>query len=144
MNIEYRISIARSRESIFAIYRDVDSWAQWDPDIEAVGLDGEFVAGTRGWLKPVGAPKTATRMVAVDEPGSFSVESKLPFCTMTFEHELVAAPQSANGTSGDTTEVTHRVVFTGALAPLFSRLIGGKIRKGISGTMEGLKQYAEA
>lgn len=136
MSIEYCIRIARPREHIFSIYRDVDSWAQWDPDIEAVGMDGDFAAGTRGWLKPVGAPKTATRMVSVVEPAAFTVESKLPFCTMTFEHELHAV--------GESTDATHRVLFSGALAPLFSRIIGGKIRKGIRGTMEGLKQYAES
>jgi len=136
MSIEHRIRIERTREQIFAIYQDVNSWAQWDPDIEAVELEGEFVSGTRGWLKPVGAPKTATRMVSVVEPASFTVEAKLPFCVMTFEHELVAV--------GDATDATHRVAFSGFLAPLFSRVIGGKIRNGIRGTMEGLKQYAES
>lgn len=136
MSIEYCIRIDRSREHIFSIYKDVDSWAQWDPDIEAVSLDGDFVTGTPGWLKPVGAPKTATKMVSVNEPASFTVESKLPFCTMTFEHVLETADEA--------TDVTHRVLFSGALAPVFSRLIGGKIRKGIQGTMEGLKDYAES
>jgi len=136
MSIEYCIRIARSREYIFSIYKDIDSWAQWDPDIEAVGLDGDFIAGTRGWLKPVGAPRTGTRMVSVIEPATFTVESRLPLCTITFEHELK--------TVGDATDVTHRVMFNGFLAPIFSRLIGSKIRKGIRGTMEGLKQYAES
>ncbi len=136
MSIEHSVTINCTPEHVFAIYKDINSWAQWDPDIEAVGMDGDFVAGTSGWLKPVGAPKTATMMMAVDEPVSFTVESKLPFCTMRFEHEL--------DTAGDATVATHRVVFTGALAPVFSRLIGGKIRKGIQGTMQGLKQYAEA
>lgn len=136
MSLEYCINIARTREHIFSIYKDVNSWAQWDPDIEAVGLDGDFIAGTRGWLKPVGAPKTSTRMVSVVEPASFTVESKLPFCTLTFEHDLK--------TVGESTDVTHRVLFSGPLAPLFSRIIGSKIRKGIRGTMEGLKQFAES
>ncbi len=136
MSIEDSITIERSPEHIFAIYKDVNSWAQWDPDIEAVGMEGEFTAGTTGWLKPVGAPKTATVMVEVNEPTSFTVESKLPFCILRFEHELNVV--------SDGTVATHRVIFTGALAPVFSRIIGGKIRKGIRGTMEGLKHYAEA
>ncbi|MFK7857395.1 MAG: SRPBCC family protein [Granulosicoccus sp.] len=136
MTIEYCIRIACSREHVFSIYRDIDSWAKWDPDIEAVALHGEFAAGTRGWLKPVGAPKTATRMVSVNEPSSFTVESRLPFCTITFEHVLDAI--------GNETDTTHRVLFRGALAPLFSKIIGGKIKKGIQGTMEGLKRYAES
>lgn len=136
MSIEHSITIKRSPEHIFAIYKNIDSWAEWDPDIEAVGMDGEFAAGTAGWLKPIGAPKTATMMMSVNEPASFTVQSKLPFCIMRFEHELKAV--------SDGTLATHRVIFTGALASIFSRLIGGKIRKGIHGTMEGLKQYAES
>lgn len=136
MSIEQSIDIACSPERIFGIYKNVESWAQWDPDIEAVGMDGDFIAGTRGWLKPVGAPKTATRLTSVNEPDSFTVESKLPFCTMRFEHYLE--------TEGSQTRVTHRVIFLGPLAPVFSRLIGGKIRKGINGTMQGLKDFAEA
>lgn len=135
MGIEYSIRIARTPEHIFAIYKDVDSWSDWDPDIEAVGLDGEFTAGTTGWLKPVGAPRTRTRMVSVNEPVSFIVESKLPLCTMRFEHELQIVDKD--------TEVTHRVLFSGPLGSVFQRLIGSKIQKGIGGTMQGLKRYAE-
>ncbi len=135
MPIEHSITIASTPEHIFGIYKDVDSWAQWDPDIEAVGMDGEFTVGTRGWLKPVGAPKTSTRLASVSEPSSFTVESKLPWCKMRFEHELQMVDAG--------TRVTHRVLFTGPLAGVFSLLVGGKIQKGIKGTMEGLKRYAE-
>ena len=136
MSLEHSVSIDSTPEKIFAIYKDVDSWAQWDPDIEAVGMDGDFQAGTTGWLKPVGAPKTKTRLVSVNEPLSFTVESKLPFCTMRFEHVLTPIDTQ--------TQATHRVEFSGPLAPLFSRLVGNKIQKGIDGTMQGLKRHAEA
>jgi len=135
MSIEHSITIACTPEHIFAIYKDVDSWAQWDPDIEAVGMNGEFAVGTTGWLKPVGAPKTATQMVSVDAPSSFTVESRLPLCKMTFQHELQVVDEG--------TLVTHRVLFSGPLAGLYSWLVGSKIKKGIKGTMEGLKQYAQ-
>lgn len=135
MPIEHSITIASTPEHIFGIYKDVDSWARWDPDIEAVGMDGEFTVGTKGWLKPVGAPKTATRLESVNEPSSFTVESRLPLCKMRFEHELKVVDAG--------TLVTHRVLFSGLLAGVFSMLVGGKIQKGIKGTMEGLKHYAE-
>lgn len=136
MSIQYSITIDRSAEQIFSIYKDVDSWAKWDPDIEALGLDGDFVAGTTGWLQPVGAPKTKTRLTHVNEPLSFTVESRLPFCKMHFDHRLTP--------DGHQTLVTHRVEFSGPLSAIFSRIIGGKISKGIEATMQGLKRYAEA
>ncbi len=135
MSIESSIGISSSPEQIFAIYKDISSWPEWDPDIEAVGLDGEFEAGTKGWLKPVGAPKTATRMLSVDAPYAFVVESKLPLCTMQFRHTLTR--------SNNQTIATHTVLFDGPLAFIFRPLIGRIIKKGIGSTMQGLKQYAE-
>lgn len=133
--IKHTVIVDRPQAEIFAIYKDVDSWAAWDPDIESVGLNGPFAVGTTGWLKPVGAPRTATRLISINEPEGFTVASKLPLCTMSFIHEL---QESAGGTS-----VTHSVTFTGVLAPLFSRLIGSKIQSGMAASMLGLKQYAE-
>ena len=66
---------------------------------------------------------------------SFTVESKLPLCVMRFEHEL-----SATSTG---TKAIHRITFSGLFSPIFSRLIGGSIRKGLPQTMAGLKQAAE-
>jgi hypothetical protein len=54
---------------------------------------------------------------------------------MTFVHELVA--------NGSTTTATHRVIFTGLLAPLFGRLIGTGIQQTLPATMDGLKRAAE-
>jgi len=136
MSIKHSIVINRPILDVFNIYKDVDSWAVWDPDVEAVALDGPFAAGSTGWLKPVGAPKTKTRMVSVVEPREFTVEAKLPLCVMSFGHQLMEV-------SGSTT-VMHTVDFTGILAPIFSRLVGRKIEAGIDGTLHGLKRYAEA
>lgn len=135
MSIKHSVAINSSAREIFAIYADASSWAQWDPDIEDAQMDGEFTTGATGWIKPKGAPKTRTHVVELTEPYSFSVESKLPLCTMLFTHQLEE--------SGQQTTATHAVHFKGLLAPLYSRLIGGKIKSGIDGTMQGLKNYAE-
>jgi hypothetical protein len=65
----------------------------------------------------------------------FTVESKLPLCTMRFEHELSVVENQI--------EALNRVSFVGFLSPLFGRLIGGQIKKGLPRTLEGLKRAAE-
>ena len=67
--------------------------------------DGPFAVGTRGWLKPSGAPRTRIEIVAVDAPASFTVLARLPLCRMRFEHVLT--PIDAG------TRVRHRVGFSG-------------------------------
>ena len=135
MNVEHSVIIDCPPQVVFSVYKDVGSWPEWDPDIEAVHLEGEFAAGSKGWLKPVGAPKTATTMLQVVDNQSFIVESSLPLCKMRFEHELEPI--------GDKTKATHRVIFTGIAAPVFSRLVSGKINKTIDSTMQSLKNFSE-
>lgn len=87
-------------------------------------------------LEPSKGPKAKITFSEVVPNRSFTVNSKLPLCVMRFEHEL-------SGSSGQT-KVVHRVVFVGLLAPLFGRLIGSQIRKGLPNTLQGLKRVSEA
>lgn len=61
--------------------------------------------------------------------------SKLPFCLLSFEHQLEA--------KGEITEVTHRVKFSGLTSFLFGKVVGKKIYDGLPSTLEGLKKRAE-
>jgi Polyketide cyclase / dehydrase and lipid transport len=132
---EAKILINASPAGIFRLYSDVEGWKNWDPEVEWSKLDGAFVAGSHGKLKPPKAPAAAIRLVDVQDSQSFTVESKLPLCRVIFEHELVP--------KGISTEVQHRVSFSGLLSPLFAYLIGRKIDAGFPSTLAGLKEIAE-
>jgi carbon monoxide dehydrogenase subunit G len=136
MQIEEKIRIKATPEQIFPFYENVSEWASWDPDVQSSAIDGEFMAGAKGKLKPINGPKAKIKFTEVTKNKSFTVISKLPLCTMSFEHEL--APSSEG------TEVTHKVIFSGLFSPLFSRLIGAGIRKGLPTTMQGLKNAVES
>ena len=136
MQFEERIRIKATPEQIFAIYMNVSAWSNWDPDVLSSSIDGEFVSGIKGKLKPSKGPEAKIEFTEVTNNKSFTTISKLPLCKMSFEHEL--APL------GEETEAIHRVVFSGLLSPLFGRLIGSGIKKGLSATMQGLKNAAES
>ena len=55
---------------------------------------------------------------------------------MSFEHVLIP--------KGKGTEVTHKVVFSGLLSPLFGRLIGNGIKRSLPITMQGLRDAVES
>lgn len=135
MPFEERIDVSAPRQLIFAIYADVGSWATWDPDVRSSAITGAFVSGSTGTLKPSGGPEARITLTEVVADRSFTVESRLPFCVMRFEHEL---SDSVTGTIA-----IHRVSFSGPLAPVFARLIGSRIHKGLARTMAGLKRAAE-
>lgn len=123
-------------EKIFNLYEAVENWKSWDPDVTSSNISGAFVSGTSGKLKPTKGPEAKITITSVEKDKSFTVESKLPLCTMIFEHELLPVKNA--------TRVIHRVTFKGPVAFFFGRVIGSQIRKGLPGTLRGLKRAAEA
>ncbi|MCA2997643.1 MAG: SRPBCC family protein [Rhodocyclaceae bacterium] len=135
MQFEQQILISAPVEKIFALYANVAGWSCWDPDVKSSSINGAFASGANGTLEPTKGPKAKIAFIEVIPYRSFTVESKLPWCLMHFEHELSA--------STGKTKVVHRVVFKGLLSPLFGLLIGSQIRKGLPITLQGLKDAAE-
>lgn len=131
-----RITVQATPAAVFALYADSAGWPSWDPDVRQASLNGPFAVGSTGTITPRQGPAMAIRLTRVVADQAFDAEARLPGCTMLFEHELV--PQ------GDETQVTHRVMFTGPLAWLFGLLVGGQLKRGIPGTMAGLKAAVEA
>jgi hypothetical protein len=135
MQFEQQVVIAASAEKVFSLYGDVKNWSAWDPDVKASSIEGEFISGAIGMLQPSSGPKAKIAFTEVVPNSSFTVESKLPLCVMRFEHEL--------SSHSDGTKVVHRVIFEGLLSPLFGRLIGSQIQKGLPHTLQGLKHASE-
>ena len=136
MQFEEIINISAPIEKVYSLYSDVENWYKWDPDVKNSSIEGAFVTGAKGTLTPTKGPKAKIAFVQIVPGQSFTVESKLPLCTMFFEHEI--SERDANSIS-----VVHRVKFTGFLAPVFGRLIGSQIKKGLPDTLLGLKKAAE-
>jgi len=136
VKIVEKIRIQATPEQIFHFYEDVSRWSSWDPDVQSSSIDGDFITGAKGRLKPAKGPDAKIEFTEITKNQSFTTISKLPLCTMRFVHELLP--------SGEATEVVHKVVFSGLLSPLFGRLIGTGIRKGLPATMQGLRNAVES
>ncbi|WNJ97661.1 polyketide cyclase [Vibrio ruber] len=135
MEFEERIKIEASPQIIYSLYSDVVNWNQWDKEVQYSELNGEFKSGSTGVLKPTRGPKSKISITNVELNKSFTVTSKLPFCLVTFEHNLIETK--------DATEVIHKVKFTGLTRYIFGSLIGKKIHRGLPITLNGLKDRAE-
>ncbi|WP_310610973.1 SRPBCC family protein [Limnohabitans sp.] len=135
MQFEETILVNAPVDKLYSLYANVSGWSSWDPDVKSSSINGQFSSGVTGTLQPSSGPKAKIIFTEVVPNRSFTVESKLPLCVMRFEHEI--APL------GSQVQVLHRVSFVGLLAPLFGRLIGSQIRKGLPHTLTGLKRAAE-
>ena len=103
MQVESRITISVPPEKVFEIYADVGRWKVWDPDTKESSIDGPFQTGSTGRITPPKGMSVPMDFISVVPNRSFTVESKIPFFRMVFEHELKA---TAVGT-----EVLHRSPF---------------------------------
>ncbi len=124
-----------TKEKIWSLWADVPNWNIWDKEVETSELFGQFKTGTRGVLKPKGGPKTKFEMTECTNLRSFTDRSFLPLCKMDFSHSITETK--------DGLEVTHKIVMTGFMTFLFSKVIGNKIKIGLPIAVERLIELAE-
>jgi hypothetical protein len=119
------------------LWSDVSGWAVWDDDIQWATIDGPFVAGSHGKLKPKGFPAAGFELVSVNPGHSYTVEQRLPLATLRFHHEL-AEPRASP------TRFTHGVTIAGPVGPLFAAAFGRRMKKNFPVIMRHLAEEAEA
>lgn len=135
MQVEHRINVSASPETIFRIYQDVQNWHTWDPDTKQANLEGPFAVGSRGRLTPTRGNTVPMLLTQVVPGRCFTVESKIPLFRMLFEHELIHGPEG--------TEVVHRVTFSGLLSVVLGPMLSKQLNTGLPITLARLKALAE-
>ncbi len=136
MQVEHRITISASADSIFSIYQDVKNWHTWDPDTKQASLEGPFAVGSKGRLTPTKGNTIPMVLTAVEPGRCFTVESRIALFRMLFEHELVPVLGA--------TEVVHRVTFSGLLSVVLGPMLSRQLNTGLPVTLSRLKALAEA
>ena len=128
---EAREKTTASPERIWELWANVDNWPLWDKDVAWCRLESVFASGERLTMKPTKGPVTKCLLLEVAVNRSFTTRSRLPLATVEFRHEFINE------------EIIHQVEMRGLLAPLFSRLFGKDIGKGLPVAVKTLKEMAE-
>ncbi|PPJ24393.1 hypothetical protein C5E45_26675 [Nocardia nova] len=119
----------------FAVWSDMATWPEWNADTEWVRLDGPFVEGATGTLKPKGGPKVAFVIEKLNGEEFVDV-SRLFGARLIFAHHVV---ETAAGT-----EVSVTISMTGPLRRLWSALMGGGLADSVHRDLAALVETAEA
>ena len=119
----------------FAAWADMATWPEWNLDTEWVRLDGPFVEGATGVLKPKGGPKVRFVVERLVDGQEFVDVSHLLGARLTFRH-LVSV-------EADRTTVSVDVTLTGPLAPLWRLILGKDIRASAQPDLERLARRLE-
>ncbi|WP_412543405.1 SRPBCC family protein [Longispora sp. K20-0274] len=129
------VSSPAAPSAFFARWADMATWPEWNTDTEWVRLDGPFVPGATGVLKPKGGPKVKF-VVTVLTDREFTDVSLLLGARLTFRHVVE--------TSAGATRVSVAVTLTGPLSRLWNLVLGKDIKAGIQADLDRLAAVAEA
>ena len=88
---EYSHPTSATPEAIWRLWSDVTSWPAWDTDLESVTLDGDFVTGSKGALKPKGMDAFPFALTRVEPERGYSDETPLEGAVLRFDHDLLPA-----------------------------------------------------
>jgi hypothetical protein len=129
------ITSTASPAAFFDRWSDMASWPEWNLDTEWVRLDGPFIEGATGTLKPKGGPKVGfvVERLTTDE---FIDVSKLFGARLTFAHRVTSV--------ADKTEVRVEASISGPLATVWRLVLGKGIAASAQPDLERLAAAAEA
>ncbi|GHJ48003.1 hypothetical protein Cs7R123_53450 [Catellatospora sp. TT07R-123] len=122
--------------AFFARWADMATWPQWNADTEWVRLDGPFVQGATGVLKPKGGPKTPFTVTVLIPGREFTDVSKLLGARLTFRHLVTAQAGGAR--------VEVAVTLAGPLARFWNLMLGRGIAATLQRDLDLLAATAEA
>jgi len=126
------------KETIWALWSDINNWPDWDVGLSACESLGDFSAGKTFKLTPKGAPEAVTATLQeVVENERFSDKTDLGFATIEAAHEMKM--------DGDDLLVTHTITANVAdeKAGFFEEVIWPGFRAGLPQSVESLAKLAE-
>lgn len=116
--------------AFFAAWGDMATWPDWNSDTEWVRLDGPFVLGATGRLKPKGAPSVRFVVERLTDREFVDV-STLWGARLTFSHQIVR-------TDDGRTELTVEITLTGPFRWLWTKIMGAGLAASAQADVDNL------
>lgn len=129
------VTSSASPAAFFAEWADMASWPEWNLDTEWVRLDGPFVEGATGTLKPKGGPKVPFLVARLVDGEEFTDVSRLLGARLTFRHLVT--------TDAGRTTVSVEVSMSGPLASVWRVILGKGLRESLLPDLERLVARVE-
>jgi hypothetical protein len=122
--------------AFFERWADMATWPAWNADTEWVRLDGPFVQGATGRLKPKGGPKVRFVVERLVPFSVFDDVSLLLGARLAFSHRVDALPDGGS-------RVAVTVTMTGPLGRLWHLILGKGIASTVQRDLEALARVAQ-
>lgn len=104
MKFSFEVTTDLLPEEIWPFYADVNKWFEWEDDLRAISLEGDFETGAIGEMTLKDQPPMSFTLTSVIKNKQFIDETKIPdMGTIVFHHNLERV--------GNKTIVSHSVEF---------------------------------
>ena len=122
-----------SAEDVWAVWTNP---AEWPGDVIVMAkIDRSFAVGAKITMRVKGHPPLRLTVTRVEAPMVWTGVARAPGLTETIDH-LIEPTDSG-------TLITQRTVFTGPLASIAARILGGRVRKTLEATTAHFGRLAE-
>src|SRR6266536_485376 len=136
-SVEHSIETSAAPNEIWRLWADVAGWPAWNSDIERIELVGDFAAGSRIVMTPVGQEPIELRLAETVEPESFVDEAELGEIVVRTIHRIERL-------DGERARVVYRMEITGPAAGTLGPQIGPEISGDFPQTLAALVERAES
>jgi hypothetical protein len=122
---------------VWRVWSDVNSWPEWNPDMNESRLDGQLQLGATGMINTKSGGKHDVVVTYFEDGRSFELESTaLPATKMAIRATITPSDSGSRITQGFEPR--------GLLAPIVGPMMSGTILKTFNSVLNGLKQKVEA
>ena len=135
-HFSFTIAINASKDKVWETLIDVPNWKNWDTEIKSSQLNGAFIVGASGIMKPLKGPKL-----------DFYISELIPFKTYTFKTKMPLGWLEIKRTISDennTVLFNDDIQFTEISKRFFGLILGGGFRKVLPKVMDNFKIIAES
>ena len=92
---EESVRTAASPAAVWALWRDPGTWADWDPAVEAVRLDGVFAEGATGTITLTGGIEVPLLLEVVEPGARYLDRLTMGELVIRIDHVVAAADEGA-------------------------------------------------
>jgi hypothetical protein len=124
------------RQAVWAAWADVNSWPQWDEELELTSLAGPFEEGAQFVLKPKGGPKVTIQIVFMKPHFAFTDVARFSMAKMYDIHEMEETPEGL--------KLKSSIRVEGWLGWLWKKIVAQGVAEGVPKQMEALASFVQA
>lgn len=131
----YSIAINSAQEKVWNALIDVPKWKDWDTELVAAELVGDFGLGAQGTLTPQKGPPLKFKITELTAGTSYTFKTKMPIGFLEIKRVLEV--------KDGLTHFTDDIQFTGFLKRFFGALLGRGFKAVLPEVMQNFKALVE-